>query len=170
MNNSIIKLLNKIFTISELKVLHYPLRYQDGFVTCSEDISKLIEGGYLHVVPYTPSARWTVLRVSSSGLVYITSQSKYYVEYKRNQRRNNREITERKSHIDEYKTDKSPFMGWKLTRNGSSEICSICNVINRPCVHSQEFRYILPVEARPPRKNASKKKWSEFKQLFNIGY
>lgn len=169
MDRNLKRLLNKIFITSKLKVVTYPIKDSSVFIDNTHSIDQLLSMGFISIVPYTPSASWDIIVVSDIALPYITERSKGYVNSELRNREHKKVRAERRTSVNWYKRDRDPWMGQRLTRHGSKEMCIVCNAINKPCEHTEQYKVTLPVEARPPKISASKKKWRTFKKLFNIG-
>lgn len=130
-----------------------------------DTIMMLVDDGYFEIVKplqYVESIKPTPLVID-----LIDDKSHYYVEYKNAERLTRINNQSRKSHIFDYVHERNPWLGYKLRNQGQRTICPECLKVNVPCDCSVNKKELSP-KARVPRKNASKKKWKEFRNLFNI--
>lgn len=77
------------------------------------------------------------------------------------------ERIKRINHIDDYIRERDPWLGSKLRNHGQRYICPECLKVNVPCDCNVDTKRLCPT-AKLPRKNASKKKWKDFRNHFNI--
>ena len=128
-------------------------------------IMKLVDDGYFKIIKSLQCVEF--INTTPLAIEYIDDKSKYYVEYKNSERSIIFERASRKSHIFDYVYERNPWLGSKLRNQGQRYICPECLKVNVPCHCNTEKKTLSP-KARVPRKNASKQKWKEFRNLFNI--
>lgn len=99
--------------------------------------------------------------------LYLSETTHYYVNLKLKEQKKAIERNKRLGHIDQYVHERDPWLGFKLRTQGQRYICPECLKVNVPC-NCDVDKKRLHVTAKLPRKNASKKKWKEFRNKFNI--
>ena len=99
--------------------------------------------------------------------IFLDESTINYVNKHRKKSMDIHEQSKRREHISEYLRERDPWMGCKLTRGGRKYICPQCHVVNVPCDCTVDS-FMLPPTAKVPKKNASKKKWLEFINHFNV--
>lgn len=165
-----IRLINKVYQHSKRFMLRWPLSESD-INRYNYDIDKInsaIERGILSVIntEVHPYVHVDVLRVSVDYEIFVSQNTRYFVDQKKEERETRRLKQQRAGYVDHYKHERDPFEGWKLTNGGGKYICTECMALNKPCEHGKEFIKKLPPEARVPKANASKTRWKHFKEMF----
>lgn len=168
MDKQSIKTLNSVYRTSRLRLLRYPLSESSDLSRDQGMIDKLIRSGHLAVrqKPITPSLSVDILAVSELGECHVSANTKWYVAQARHKAKVLAKRNKRMLDVDFYKHERNPFLGGKLRRHGGKTICTECYAVNKPCGHGEAFLRALPVDARPPRANASKTRWKAFAERF----
>lgn len=168
MRKSDIRLINAVYRESHLGLPRYPLSQTHALFGQKDAIEALLASGDLCVQDrsLTPSLSVAILAVPDTNQHCVSERTRLYVTKNRKERQAARQRNERRSHIDFYKRERNPWMGFRLKRNGGKTICTQCRAINKPCEHGEEFLFSLPVEARPPKANASETRWKAFEARF----
>ncbi len=116
----------------------------------------------------TRSLKINRIYVSKEGMKLLSDDVLNAVDNVLMDRKRKKEFYKRKSDVEHYLCERNSgfYVGTKLRRSGGKEICLKCRAINVPCGHSTEFKKMLSIKARPPRKTAPKNKWKEFLKEF----
>lgn len=180
LNKKQIKLLNHIYFLSikkkniminkkDNKILSH-LNSESSYDFKMEDILELLQDELLEMQNHyiTPNIKIKRLHVSSQGMAFIKPNILRKGEQKKETDIKRRKKFERMSQIDHYVQERNSgfYMSFGLKRRGGKEICLKCRSINVPCTHDNDFKKMLSVKARPPKKNAHKQKWIHFLEEF----
>lgn len=124
------------------------------FLNNIEIVKSLLDKGYLEFKPMKLASKLEFLSVSQKGMEYVSNKNIQTTKELVNNRIKANEKSKRMDKVRKYKA------------SGNKRICCKCLKINVPCEHDEESKFFLPKSARPPRKNASKKRWKDFMELF----
>jgi len=165
-----IRLINKVYQHSKRFMLRWPLSESDlnRFDYDLSEIESAIDRGILIVSAKRmfPNVEIDVLRVQKDFEPYVSNNTLYFLDQKREEKEASRKQMQRLDHIDEYKHERNSFEGWNLRNAGEKNICTVCMALNKPCEHGKKYIKKLPPEARVPKASASKTRWKQFKELF----
>jgi hypothetical protein len=157
LNNSDYKFLSHINSRTKLEVK-------------PEEIIELVSEGFAEKREewVTKSLKIERVYVSKKGLEVLSDEILSAVDNVLKEEKRKKDFYKRRGDVEHYLYERNSgfYVGTKLRRHGSKEICLKCRAINIPCSHEHEFKKVLSIKARPPRKTAHKNKWKEFLQEF----
>lgn len=170
MDTWIEKTLNAVYLRSGLVMLRYPLSESEAKSLDQKAVETLIGSGDLVIAkrPVSRSLSVDVLRVTDQGAAKVSPKTKWYLRQRQDKAKLRAKRNRRMTDVDHYKHERNPFMGSRLRRGGGKTICTQCHAVNKPCKHGDAFLKSLPVDARPPKANASKTRWNAFCERFGI--
>lgn len=135
-----------------------------------EEIIELISEGFVEKREewVTKSFKIDRVYVSKKGLKVLSAGILKAVDNVLTEKKRKKDFYKRRGDVEYYLYERNAgfYVGTKLRRHGHKEMCLKCRAINVPCSHESEFKKILSIKARPPRKTAHKNKWKEFLQEF----
>lgn len=148
-----------------IKIIHklVQLNYFNDNTSAAEFLDELIRMNFIHY------SNKKLLSPTMRGLDNISIDTYGMIMEKINDIRSRKKqhdsevmrivrYTNRQEHYDFYN---------KLSNGGRKLICPTCLLVNVPC-SCPEQKVTLPFTAKIPRKNASKRKWNQFIEKFNI--